>query len=75
MLESVCFRFEWKVKSQQDAANAELAERRLLASDIVEILDWLRAAEIKLNAMPLIGREVCSSYIQQSVQDHQVRFT
>ena len=72
---NIFIRFEWKVKNQQDAARAALANHRSVASDIVEALDWLRAADIKMGAAPLLGHKVSSSSIDQSIKAHQVCFT
>jgi hypothetical protein len=71
-VQPVAFRFEWKVKNQQEAANAELTERRSVASNIVDLLDWLRAVDIKVHAAPLVGHGLDLSSVEQSIQDNQV---
>jgi len=72
---TIVVRFEWKVKNQQEAARLELKNRRSVASDIADILEWLRAADVKICAVPSFGQVVSSRSIEQSMKAHQVCFT
>jgi len=66
------FRFEWKLRNQQECAEWELVQRSGWISEISDLIDWLNAASVKVRAAPAIGSSVDGKTVQLLVGEHKV---
>jgi len=68
----IVFRFEWKVRNQQEYAEQELLLRNGWISEITDLIDWLNAASVKVRAAPAIDSDVDGKTMQLLISEHKV---
>ena len=69
------FRFEEKVRNQQEYAEQELLQRDRWISEITDLIDWLNAASVKVRAAPAVDSNIDGKTVQLLISEHKVELS